>query len=96
MQKYLRAQAVVDSDDKGSFENIFNQAVLEINTKHPIIQRLAQIQKEYPEDPDTSDEGKETIDLIFNTAALAAGYTLDNAAEYSKMVLKMLTRVASK
>jgi HSP90 family molecular chaperone len=40
MQKYLRAQAVVESDDKGQFANIFNQAVLEINPTHPIVQRL--------------------------------------------------------
>jgi hypothetical protein len=40
MQKYLRAQAVVESDDKGQFANIFNQAVLEINPTHPIIERL--------------------------------------------------------
>jgi len=53
MQKYLRAQAVVDSDDQGMFENIFNQAVLEINPNHPIIKKLKQIQEKTPE----SDEG---------------------------------------
>jgi len=37
MQKYLRAQAVVENDDKGQFANVFNQAVLEINPEHPII-----------------------------------------------------------
>ena len=40
MQKYLRAQAVVESDDKGQFSSIFNQAVLEVNPSHPIIERL--------------------------------------------------------
>jgi HSP90 family molecular chaperone len=40
MQKYLRAQAVVENDTDGQFSNIFNQAVLEVNPTHPIIQRL--------------------------------------------------------
>lgn len=92
MQKYLRAQAVVDNDDQGMFENIFNQAVLEINPNHPIIQKLKDIQESNPEDA----EGKDMVDLIFNTAALSAGYVLDNAAAYSQTVVKMLTRMSSK
>jgi HSP90 family molecular chaperone len=40
MQKYLRAQAVVENDSDGQFSNIFNQAVLEVNPSHPIIERL--------------------------------------------------------
>jgi heat shock protein beta len=91
MQKYLRAQAVVDSDDKGQFSAIFNQAVLEINPSHPIIVRLKAAQ----EAGSDSAEAKETAELVFNTAALAAGYVLDNAAEYSSMVTKMMTRLAS-
>lgn len=41
MQKYLRAQSVVEEDiTQGQFSNIFNQAVLEINPTHPIIVKL--------------------------------------------------------
>ena len=92
MQKYLRAQAVVESDDKGEFANIFNQAVLEINPTHPIIERLKVMQEN---DPD-SVESKETVNLVFNTAALAAGYVLENSAEYAKMVVNMMSKLASK
>lgn len=91
MQKYLRSQATVDADDKGNFENIFNQAVLEINAGHPIIEQLKEIQRTIPE----SDEGKELVELIFNTAALSAGYALDNAAEYAQMVVKLMTKSAN-
>jgi HSP90 family molecular chaperone len=90
MQKYLRAQAVVEDDDKGQFANIFNQAVLEVNPDHPIIIRLKALQ----EADGGGDEAKETAELVFNTAALAAGYVLDNAADYSQMVTKMMTRLA--
>jgi HSP90 family molecular chaperone len=77
---------------QGQFSNVFNQAVLEINPTHPIIERLITI---HGLDKD-SDEAKDTVNLVFNTAALAAGYALDNAAEYSKMVTKLMTSVATK
>lgn len=89
MQKYLRAQAVVESDDKGKFADVFNQAVLEINPSHPIILNLKKFQEADPE----SKDAKDMAEVIFNTAALSAGYVLDNAAEYALMVNKMLTRL---
>ena len=89
MQKYLRAQAVAEADDKGTFSNIFNQAVLEINPNHPIIQKLKSMQEIDPE----GEESTNTVKLVFNTAALAAGYILDNSAEYSQMVTKMMTNL---
>jgi heat shock protein beta len=92
MQKYLRAQAVAENDEsisgKGSFSTIFNQAVLEINLDHPIIRR---IRKMYESEND-SDEAKERVQLLFNTAALAGGYVLDNSAEYAQMVVNMLIK----
>ena len=90
MQKYLRAQAVVENDDKGEFANIFNQAVLEINPSHPIITHLMKLHGE----DEQGEEAKETVEIVFNTAALAAGYILDNAAEYSNLVVKMMARLA--
>jgi HSP90 family molecular chaperone len=42
-----------------------------------------------------SEDAKDTINLIFNTAALSAGYVLDNAAEYSKLVTRLMTKMAS-
>ena len=91
MQKYLRAQAVVENDDKGQFANIFNQAVLEINPEHPIVIAL----KKMHDNQADSEDAKDTINLIFNTAALSAGYVLDNAAEYSKLVTRLMTKIAS-
>lgn len=92
MQKYLRAQAVVENDDKGAFSNIFNQAVLEINVNHPIVQRLDVLRTA----DENSEESKDTIEMIFSTAALSAGYILDDAVEYSKLVTKLMTKLAGK
>ena len=74
------------------YRNIFNQAVLEINPNHPIIQRLDVMYTAGDESP----EAKELIELVFSTSALAAGYVLDNAAEYSQMVTNLMTRLVSK
>ena len=74
------------------FSNIFNQAVLEINPNHPIIQRLDVMYTAGDESP----EAKELVELVFSTSALAAGYVLDNAAEYSQMVTNLMTRLVSK
>eukprot|EP01042_Synura_sphagnicola_P004123 gene4123-5195_t len=52
MQKYLRAQAVMENDGKGQYADVFNQAVLEINPSHPIITKLVKI---YEQDAE-SDE----------------------------------------
>lgn len=91
MQKYLKAQAVADNDRDSQFANVFNQAVLEINPSHTIIKNLRSMQQANPDSP----EARETVELVFNTAALAAGYVLDNAADYSQMVVKMMSKMAS-
>lgn len=90
MQKYLKAQAVADDERSGQFANVFNQAVLEINPSHTIIKSLRAMQQQNPD----SAEAREKVELIFNTAALAAGYVLDNAADYSQMVVKMMSKMA--
>jgi molecular chaperone HtpG len=84
-------QAVVEDDSKGQFANIFNQAVLEVNMGHPIISALRAQQEQDAAAP----EAKELAELVFNTAALAAGYALDNAADYSQLVVKLMTRAVA-
>ena len=83
---------MVENDDKGQFANIFNQAVLEINPEHPVIVNLMKLHESEP----GGDEAQETVEVVFNTAALAAGYALDNAAEYSNLIVKMMSRMANK
>ena len=66
--------------------------MLEINPDHPIISNLMRL---YEAEAD-GEEAQETVEVVFNTAALAAGYVLDNAAEYSNLVVKMMSRLANK
>jgi len=90
MQKYLKSQSVVEKDQTGQFSDVFNQAVLELNPSHPIIQGLKRMYEEDPKAP----EACERVNILFNTAALAAGYVLDNAADYSQMIVRMMTKLA--
>ena len=128
MQKYIQAHNTVLNDEQNKqFNNMFNQAVLEINLKHPIIMALKKIYEDNQENNDTTTadttavtenttvdttthtatittstpttgtviEGKEMVEILFNTAALAAGYTLENAVDYSERVINLLTKLTA-
>ena len=71
------------------YANVFNQAVLEINPNHPIIKHL---RSTFIADP-ASEAAVDSIRLMFETAKLSAGYVLDNSAEYSRLVVKLMTRM---
>jgi HSP90 family molecular chaperone len=92
MQKYLKAQTIADNEsgESSSFSKIFSQAVLELNADHPVISYLKMLCKKAP----MSVEAKQYVDLLFSTAALSAGYTIDNSVEYSQQVVHLLTRLA--
>jgi HSP90 family molecular chaperone len=91
MQRYLKAQAVADSiDDPSSTSRIFNQAVFELNPEHPIVLDLKDL---YEHDP-TSTAAKERVELLFQTAALSAGYLLDNSVEYAQQVVDLMTKLS--
>jgi HSP90 family molecular chaperone len=93
MQKYLRAQAVAQNDDlkADQFDNLYNQAVLEINPSHSIIKNL----KSLMDSQQDEDSMKEMVRMLFDTAALSAGYVLENASAYAQMVTKILTRLST-
>jgi hypothetical protein len=43
----------------------------------------------------TSEEALEMVEIVFSTAALAAGYVLDNSAKYAQLITKMMARSAT-
>jgi len=91
MQRYLKAQAVIENNDGSAFANIFNQAVLEINPSHPIIEQIKALQEQDGE----SEDAKDLAEMVLNTASLAAGYTLENAAKYAQQVVKLMTKMSA-
>jgi Hsp90 protein len=65
-----------------------NQAVLEINLAHPIIQQL---QQKYKSAPDTTDT-KGLALLVYDVAALTGGYSIEDAANFAKRVTGLMMK----
>lgn len=107
MQKYLRSQSIGVEDGMGGgsstgmSSNLYNQAVLEINPLHSIIKNLkSQLELEdrngngiSPGISLASEAMKDRVNVLFNTAAISAGYVLDNAAEYAKLINKLMAQL---
>ncbi len=91
MQKYLKSQAVIENEQREQLANLFNQAVLEINPDHKVIKYLSATIDKDPE----SAEAKNVVQMLFKVSALAAGYSLDNAAEFSGDVVSLMTKLYS-
>lgn len=90
MQKYLKSQTVMEGQEREKLASLFNQAILEINMNHPVIQAVSQMHAQQQAD---SPEAKDIVNMIYHSAALAAGYSLENAADFSSGVIKLMTRL---
>jgi len=62
------------------------QLVLEINTSHPIAEKVKSL---YDSDKETL---KEYAKLIYNNARLASGLSVEDTAEFSKLLAKYLAK----
>jgi molecular chaperone HtpG len=60
--------------------------ILEINTKHPLIQALAQIHEREA----TSDEVREAIELVYDQALLSEGSPIDDPARVARRLIRLL------
>jgi heat shock protein beta len=88
MQRYMKAQNVaVGGADVGSMGS-FNQAVLEVNPSHPIVQDLEGMIKSEGVD---SDRAKNYGTLLFDVAALTSGYEIEDSGDFAQRILTMMT-----
>lgn len=88
MQRYMKAQSVAS----GGVGNLgaMNQAVLEINPKHPIVQDLEKMIQ-------TDKEGDETRTfamLMYDVASMTGGYEVADAGAFAKRVMSLMTTKA--
>jgi len=88
MQKYYKAQNVIPEDDIAGMN--FNQAILEINPSHPIILSLKQKVEASADSTDAKEMGK----LVYDVAALAGGYDVDDPGAFSARVNKLMSLAA--
>ena len=89
MQRYMKAQTVATGSSIEGM-NSMNQAVLEINPSHPIVEQLDRLVKV---DRD-GDETKNFATLLYDVAALTSGYEVENPADFAKRVMTLMTSKA--
>jgi heat shock protein beta len=90
MQRYMKAQTVASGGDAGSL-NAMNQAVLEINPKHPIVQDLEKMVKS---DKD-SVETKNFAMLMYDVASMTGGYEVSDTGAFAQRVMSLMTSKAT-
>merc|ERR1712232_816521 len=84
MQRYMRAQSVAQGAEMN--ENM-NQAVLEINPNHPIIQDLDKMVKGAQDDEET----KNFAMLVYDVASMTSGYEVADAGDFAKRVMSLMS-----
>ena len=82
MERIMKAQALRDTSSMGYMSAKKN---FELNPKHPIIQTL---QSRFEADP--NDNIKDFISLLYETALLSSGFTLDNMSVFSTRIYNMV------
>ena len=85
-ERLIRAQTVYDQKLTDNLQ--MNKKVLEMNPEHPTIIELFDRIKRNDKDPQL----KEDAILVYNTALLAGGFTIDGVLNYTMQVFKMLGR----
>jgi len=95
LEKLLKAQP---STDPSRVAALKAQRILQINPKHPLILELNRIVKEELHDSSESSENYQEShqtavdlsDLLFETATLQSGYSIDDPTLYARRVYKMM------
>merc|ERR1712032_741565 len=85
MQRYMKAQSVASGGD-GNLGGM-NQAVLEINPKHPIVQELNRMVKSDKESIDT----KNYAQLMYDIACMKSGYDVEDTASFASRVMNIMS-----
>jgi len=91
MQKYMKAQNVASGGADTGMMGSFNQAVLEVNPNHPIVQDLERMVKSQGVE---SEEPKNFATLLYDVAALTSGYEIEDSGDFAQRILSMMTTKA--
>merc|ERR1712050_826773 len=86
MQRYMKSQTTSSASDSAFAIGSRNQAILEINPKHAVIQQL----KNCMETAAESDETEDMVLLIYETAALIGGYSIEDPGDFASRVNKLM------
>jgi len=86
MQRYMKAQSTSSASDSSFAIGSRNQAILEINPQHPVIKKLKNAMENRPDAPETED----MVMMVFETAALIGGYSIDDPSDFAKRVTRLM------
>jgi heat shock protein beta len=87
MQRYYAAQSTMDDS---IMDSQFNQAILEVNPNHPVIQQLNSL----VETDNASNEAKELGKMVFDLAQVTGGYGIEDPGAFGARITKMMVKNA--
>mmetsp|Transcript_12100 Transcript_12100/g.17386 ORF Transcript_12100/g.17386 Transcript_12100/m.17386 type:complete len:231 (-) Transcript_12100:79-771(-) len=86
MQKYMKQQATASNQESAFSIGSMNQAILEVNPDHPVIADMKLLMESSPDDKSTKDK----VMMIYETALLLGGYSIDDPNAFAKRVASMM------
>jgi len=86
MQRYVKSQSTSSSSDSAFAIGSRNQAILEINPEHSVIGQLKNAMETAPDAEETED----MVMLVYETAALIGGYTIEDPGDFAQRVTKLM------
>ena len=86
MQRYMKSQTTSSAQDSAFAIGSRNQAILEINPSSAVIQKMKSLMETSPDAESTED----MVMMVYETAALIGGYTLEDPGEFAKRVTKLM------
>merc|ERR1719277_1375863 len=89
MQRYMKSQTTSSASDSAFAIGSRNQAILEINPQHAVIQKLKNAMETSPEAETTED----MVMMVYETAALIGGYTIEDPGDFARRVTKLMEAV---
>jgi len=83
MERIMKAQAL---GQQGANKGYIPKKILEINPNHPIVKELLRLVK-----GGETESAKVTASVLYETALLSSGYTVDDPAAFAKSIHKMMS-----
>jgi len=86
MQRYMKSQTTSSASDSAFAIGSRNQAILEINPNHNVIKALKNAMETSPDTLETED----MVMMVYETAALIGGYSIEDPGDFAKRVTKLM------
>merc|ERR1711933_292365 len=91
MQRYMKQQTTSSASDSAFAIGSRNQAILEINPGHSVIRSLKSAMETAPDAEETED----MVMMLYETAALVGGYTIEDPGDFALRVTKLMESMGS-